>query len=132
MFSTKINKINIYCWLLYCLYAIFNLTIFGLGVYFLESLGCSYAEIGMTIGISALVSTIVQPLIGRYADKKQYSWKNILLILSGIMIICSLAMFFVPDFSVIYIFAIMGIMVGAIYPFLNTGVFLLWRPWCRH
>lgn len=108
---------------MYCLYAIFNLTIFGLGVYFLESLGCSYAEIGMTIGISALVSTIVQPLIGRYADKKQYSWKNILLILSGIMMICSLAMFFAPDFLVIYIFAIMVIVVGAIYPFLNTGVF---------
>ncbi len=123
MFSTKINKINICCWILYCLYAIFNLTIFGLGVYFLESLGCSYAEIGMTIGISAIISTIAQPLIGRYADKRQYSWKNILLILSAIMLICSLAMFFAPDFLVIYLFAIMVIVVGAIYPFLNTGVF---------
>lgn len=119
----KINKINIYCYALYCLYAIFSLTILGYGVFFLEKLGFSYMEIGLTIGISALVSSLIQPMIGRYADMKQYSWKNILIILTLIMLISSMGIFVAPKSIVIYLFSIMIIVLGCLYPFMNTGVF---------
>lgn len=120
---TKINKINIYCWALYCLYAVFSLTIFGYGVYFLQNFGFSYLEIGMTIGISALISSVIQPLIGRFADIKQYSWKNILILLAIIMLGSSLILFIAPNFLRIFSFAMMIIVLGCMYPFLNTGVF---------
>ena len=123
MFTSKINKISIYCWILYVLYAIFNLTLIGFGVYFLEDFGFSYAQIGMAIGISALVSSIAQPLMGRYADKKQYSWKNILLILSIVMLACSLGMFFASGYMIILLYGLMVVVFGALYPFLNTAVF---------
>ena len=122
-FSNQINKINILCWGLYAIYAIFSLTLLGYGVYFLESLGFSYITIGLTITISALVSSIIQPLIGRFADVRQYSWKNILIILNIIMLLCSLGLFFVPKPLVIILFSIMVVVLGCIYPFLNSGVF---------
>ena len=122
-FADKINKINIYCWALYCLYAVFTLTLFGYGVYFLENFGYSYFQIGMAIGISALVSSIIQPLIGRLADIKQYSWKNILIVLTAVMLVSSLAIFAAPGSFLIYLFSIMIVVLGCMYPFLNTGVF---------
>ncbi len=124
MFLTeKINKINLNCWALYCIFAVFTLTIFGYGVYFLTTLGFSYIVIGMTIGISALLSSIIQPLIGRFADIRQYSWKNILIVLNVIMLISSLGIFVVPHYLLIFLFSLMVIVLGAMYPFLNTAVF---------
>lgn len=123
MFSNNINKVNIYCWLLYAIYAVFSLTILGYGVYFLESLGFPYITIGLTIAISALVSSIIQPLIGRFADIKQYSWKNILIMLNLIMLFSALGLFVAPKSILIILFSLMVIVLGCIYPFLNTGVF---------
>ena len=123
MFLTKVNKINVYFWILYAIYAIFTLEILGFGVYFLHNLGFAYVEIGLAIGISALVSTIVQPLIGRIADIRQYSWKNILIVLSILMIISSLGIFVVPNYLIIFLFSLIVITTGCIYPFLNTAVF---------
>ena len=119
----KINKINIYFWILYAIYAIFTLDILGYGVYFLNHLGFEYVLIGLAIGISALVASIIQPLIGRLADVRQYSWKDILIVLTVIMILDSLAMFVAPNSIRIYLFSLMVITVGCIYPFLNYGVF---------
>ena len=123
MFSNNINKVNIYCWLLYAIYAVFSLTILGYGVYFLESLGFPYITIGLAIAISALVSSIIQPLIGRFADIKQYSWKNILIMLNLIMLFSALGLFVAPKSILIILFSLMVIVLGCIYPFLNTGVF---------
>ena len=121
--TNQINKINICCWALYAIYAVFSLTILGYGVYFLESLGFSYITIGLAIAISALISSIIQPLIGRFADVRQYSWKNILIILNVLMLMSSLGLFFAPKPLLIILFSIMVIVLGCIYPFLNTGVF---------
>lgn len=124
MFLTdKINKINLNCWALYCIFAVFTLTIFGYGVYFLTTLGFSYIVIGVTIGISALLSSIMQPLIGRFADIRQYSWKNILFVLNIIMLISSLGIFVAPHYLLIFLFGLMVVVLGAMYPFLNTAVF---------
>lgn len=120
----NINKINVYFWILYAIYAVFTLNIIvGYGVYFLHSLGFAYVEIGLTIGLSALASTIIQPLIGRLADVRQYSWKDILMVLSILMIISSFGVFFIPNNLKIFLFSFMVIIVGCIYPFLNTGIF---------
>ena len=119
---TNINKVNIYCWALYCIYAIFTLTIFGYGVYFLQNFSFSYLEIGMTIGISALISSAIQPLIGRIGDSKGYSWKSILIILTVIMLASSLGIFIAPN-SLLILFGLMIVALGCMYPFLNTGVF---------
>lgn len=120
---TRANKVNIYCYALYGLYATITLSIVGYGVYFLESFGFSYMEIGMTTGIAALISSIIQPLIGRLADIRQYSWKNILIILVVIMLMSSLAIFIVPDSYIIFLFGLIVITLGCVYPFLNAGVF---------
>lgn len=120
---TKTNKVNIYYYALYALYAIITLSIVGYGVYFLENLGFSYIEIGMTTGISAIISSLIQPLIGRLADIRQYSWKNILIVLSAIMLVAALAIFFVPNFYIIFLFGLIVIAIGCVYPFLNAGIF---------
>lgn len=108
---------------MYAIYAVFSLTILGYGVYFLESLGFPYITIGLAIAISALVSSIIQPLIGRFADIKQYSWKNILIMLNLIMLFSALGLFVAPKSILIILFSLMVIVLGCIYPFLNTGVF---------
>lgn len=120
---TETNKINIYYYALYALYAIVTLSIVGYGVFFLENLGFSYVEIGMTTAISAVISSVIQPLIGRLADIKQYSWKNILIVLTVIMLISALAIFFVPNNLIIFLFGLIVIVLGCIYPFLNAGIF---------
>ncbi|MBR0059240.1 MAG: MFS transporter [Methanobrevibacter sp.] len=122
-FANNINRINLSCYALYVFYALLTLTILGYGVYFLQNFGFEYIEIGMAIGISALISSIVQPLIGRFADIKHYSWKSILIILSIIMFLASLGLFFAPKFLFIYLFCLMVIVLGCMYPFLNNAVF---------
>ena len=123
MYKNKQKIINFYCFALYALYALFTLTILGYGVYFLEELSFSYIEIGLTIGLSALISSIIQPLIGRLVDIKQYSWKDVLIILSIIMLISSLLIFIAPNSLLILLFGLMIIILGCIYPFLNQGIF---------
>lgn len=123
MYLAKINKINVFFWILYAIYAIFTLDIFGYGVYFLNHLGFEYVEIGLAIGISALIASIIQPLIGRLADIKQYSWRDILIVLTVIMIVASFGIFIAPKNLLIFLFSLMVIIVGCVYPFLNSGVF---------
>ena len=123
MFLNNSNRINISCWALFILYALLTLTLLGYGVYFLKNLGFQYIEIGLTIGISALLSSIIQPLIGRLADIRQYSWKNILIVLSLIMLMASLGIFVAPIWLLIYLFGVMVIILGCLYPFLNNAVF---------
>ena len=57
------TKINCGCYLLFALFFIIFLTIYSYGVFFLNSLGIPYSDIGLIIGISALFSSILQPLI---------------------------------------------------------------------
>lgn len=123
MFSNGLNKINIYCYSLFALYAVITLTVFGYGVYFLEELGYSYVSIGMTIGISALISSIVQPLIGRFADVRHYSFKGILIALTVVMLASSLAIFVAPKALLILLFGLMVVVSGCMYPFINHAVF---------
>ena len=123
MHLTKTKKINIYCCLLYALYGIITLTVFGFGVYFLEEFKFSYIAIGTTIAISSLIASLLQPVLGRLEDIKQYSWKNILIVLSIIMLIASLGIFIAPKFLLILLFGIMVITLGCMYPFLNSAVF---------
>ncbi len=123
MFLNNSNRINISCWALFILYALLTLTLLGYGVYFLKNLGFQYIEIGLTIGISALLSSIIQPLIGRLADIRQYSWKNFLIVLSLIMLVASLGIFVAPNWLLIYLFGVMIIILGCLYPFLNNAVF---------
>ena len=123
MHLTVSKKINIYCYLLYALYGIITLTIFGFGVYFLEEFQFSFIAIGTTIAISSLIASILQPVLGRLEDIKQYSWKNILIILSAIMLIASLGIFIAPKFLLILLFGVMVITLGCMYPFLNSAVF---------
>ena len=119
----KINKINVYCYAFFAIYAVITLSVFGFGVYFLEEMGFSYVAIGMTIGLSALIASIIQPLIGRFADIKQYSWKNILIAFAVIMLICSLGIYIAPHSLLIILFGINIIVFGCMYPFINQAVF---------
>ncbi|MBO6111370.1 MAG: hypothetical protein J6P12_11050, partial [Methanobrevibacter sp.] len=79
MFISKENKINCYCYILFGLYFIINLSFYGYGVYFLESFKIPYIVIGITIGVSALITSILQPILGRFIDVHHYSWQKILL-----------------------------------------------------
>lgn len=86
----KVNRINIGCYLLFGLLFIIMLTIQGYGVYFLTKLGISYMGIGVTIGISALISSILQPILGRIVDTYHFSWQKILILLNLVMAVPSL------------------------------------------
>ncbi len=119
----NINKINICCYAFFAIYAVITLSVFGFGVYFLEELGFSYVTIGMTIGISALLASVIQPLIGRIADSRQYSWKNILIVLSIILIVSSLGIYVAPHSLLILLYGITIIVFGCMYPFINQAVF---------
>ena len=119
----KINKINIGCYLLFGLLFIIMLTIQGYGVYFLTELGISYAGIGLTIGISALISSILQPILGRIVDSYHYSWHKILIILNAIMSISIILMFFVNSIWSQFIFALIIVLSGCMYPFITYSPF---------
>ena len=67
------TKINCGCYLLFALFFIIFLTIYSYGVFFLNSLGIPYSDIGLIIGISALLSSILQPLIRRQVDLRTFS-----------------------------------------------------------
>ena len=86
------TKINCGCYLLFALFFIIFLTIYSYGVFFLNSLGIPYSDIGLIIGISALFSSILQPLIGRQVDIRHFSWQKLLVFLNIIVIIAVLSM----------------------------------------
>ena len=99
------------------------LTVYGYGVYFLKNLGLSYVDIGTTIPISALLASILQPILGRIADTYHYPWQRILLILNLILIISILSMFILPNNHSYLMFALMIIASGCMYPFITYSPF---------
>lgn len=117
------RKTNICCYLLFGLLFIIMLTVYGYGVYFLKNLGLSYVDIGTTIAISALLSSILQPILGRIADTYHYPWQRILLILNLILIISILSMFILPNNHSYLMFALMIIASGCMYPFITYSPF---------
>ena len=116
------NRINIYCYLLFSLFFVIFLSIFTYAVYFLKNLGVPYGQIGLIIGISSLLSSIIQPLIGRAVDSHHYSWQKILILLNIIIVVSVLAMFLFPDYCSL-MFSIMIIASGSMYPFINYSPF---------
>ena len=119
----KLNKINIGCYLLFGLLFIIMLTIQGYGVYFLTKLGISYIDIGLTIGISALISSILQPILGRIVDTYHFSWQKMLVLLNLVMSFSLFLMFFVNNVWCQLIFALMIILSGCMYPFITYSPF---------
>ena len=117
------RKTNICCYLLFGLLFIIMLTVYGYGVYFLKNLGLSYVDIGTTIAISALLASILQPILGRIADTYHYPWQRILLILNLIVIISILSMFIIPNNYSYLMFAVMVIASGCMYPFITYSPF---------
>ena len=117
------RKTNICCYLLFGLLFIIMLTVYGYGVYFLKNLGLSYVDIGTTIAISALLASILQPILGRIADTYHYPWQRILLILNLIVIISILSMFIIPNNYSYLMFAVMVIASGCMYPFIIYSPF---------
>ncbi|WP_407463409.1 MFS transporter [Methanobrevibacter sp.] len=117
------RKTNICCYLLFGLLFIIMLTVYGYGVYFLKNLGLSYVDIGTTIAISALLASILQPILGRIADTYHYPWQRILLILNLILIISILSMFILPNNHSYLMFALMIIASGCMYPFITYSPF---------
>ena len=116
------NKINMYCYLLFGLFFVIFLTIFTYAVFFLKNLGIPYGEIGLIIGISSLLSSIIQPLIGRAVDSHHYSWQKILILLNILIVVSVLMMFLFPN-TCSLMFSIMIIASGAMYPFINYSPF---------
>lgn len=119
----KANKINMGCYILFGLFFIIFLTIYGYGVYFLSKMGVSYIEIGFTIGISALIASILQLILGRLIDKYSYSWQNVVLILNILIIVCCILMFFIPVGWCTLLFGLIIIFAGCMYPFINSSPF---------
>ncbi len=117
------RKTNICCYLLFGFLFIIMLTVYGYGVYFLKNLGLSYVDIGTTIAISALLASILQPILGRIADTYHYPWQRILLILNLILIISILSMFILPNNHSYLMFALMIIASGCMYPFITYSPF---------
>ena len=117
------RRTNICCYLLFGLLFIIMLTVYGYGVYFLKNLGLSYVDIGTTIAISALLASILQPILGRIADTYHYPWQRILLILNLILIISILSMFILPNNHSYLMFALMIIASGCMYPFITYSPF---------
>ena len=117
------RKINICCYLLFGLLFIIMLSVYGYGVYFLKNLSLSYVGIGTTMAISALLSSILQPVLGRIADTYHYPWQRILIILNLIVIISILSMFIIPKQYSYLMFALMVIASGCMYPFIIYSPF---------
>lgn len=105
------------------MYGIVTLTTLGFGVYFLEHFGFSFIGIGTAMAVSSLIASILQRGLGRLQDARQYSWKNILIVLNIIMLISSLAIFIAPPFMLLILFGVIVVAVGCMYPFLNSAVF---------
>ena len=117
------TKINCGCYLLFALFFIIFLTIYSYGVFFLNSLGIPYSDIGLIIGISALLSSILQPLIGRQVDIRHFSWQKLLVFLNIIVIISVLSMFLLQNVWCSLMFSVMIIVSGVMYPFINYSPF---------
>ena len=117
------TEINISCSMLFALFYVIMLTVYGFGVFFLETLGLPYAEIGLTIAISAFFASILQALLGRFVDTHHYSWQKIVIILNLLIIISVLALFIIPHNWSNLIFGLIIIATGGMYPFITYSPF---------
>ena len=120
---SKKSQINACCYALFGLFFILLLTQYGYGVYFLNKIGYPYVEIGLTIGLSALISSILQPIIGRLVDTYRISWHRILLVVNILIALCSILMFLIPTAYIGLVFGLIIVETGCMYPFINYSPF---------
>lgn len=76
--------------------------VMGFTSLYLLDAGFTNTEIGIIIAIAGLISAVLQPLFARYADKpKSPSLKKIILLVTAVLLLMSLTLFFLYRGSVL-------------------------------
>lgn len=108
--------------------SLYHFTVFGatgvasayLSVW-LSGKGLSSGEIGMINSAPVLLLLFLNIYIGRLADRAR-DWRDVVIVLSGVAAIASLALFFVSDFwGLLLVYAAISLPAGAVVPIIDAA-----------
>ncbi len=96
----------------------------GYATVFLRAAGASKAGSGTIVAIACIVAAVLQTVLGRVCDRlKNVDWKRLSLVLSVLLLIVFLGVFFAENTLLIVLFFIAIILAYCINPFLNECSF---------
>ena len=90
---------------------------------FLQGLGFSETQIGMSVAVFSTITAIIQPVIGNISDRvKSLTWKKMLTILSIIIMIVNILMVVIDNNSIKALLLGMFFISGSLaVPFINSA-----------
>ena len=120
-----VNKEQVLAVLLFAFFYILQLCVIGYTVTYFKAMGLSEAVAGRVVAIACIIATLLQPLLGNVADRSiKLHWKNLLYILTVILIIISIRLlFFNASMLDIVLFCIAVVIVFCMSPFINHCCF---------
>lgn len=106
-------------WMIYC-------SAVGYASVYLLDKGLDNSTIGIILAIANILTTIVQPGLASYIDKKNLSIKNVITIIFGFIVIVSISMMFLSNVSIILkvLFTIVSTLLMCTVPLLNSLTFV--------
>ena len=111
--------------MLQCLYWMSGCVAWGYFISYLDEYGYTAKISGLIAALFALGAAVLQPFLGRLADKSStFHWKRILLILDGITLACLIALLFSEAKAAVGIlFGLVSMLVTTILSMVNVACF---------
>ena len=98
---------------------------FGYTTFCLGESGFGAGAIGALTAAYGLISAVLQPFLGRIADKsRRFGWKMLLLILAALCCVSLVALeFFQSGVMVAVLFGLVAVLINCMMPMINTACF---------
>ena len=120
-----IRRVQILDTLLMCMLYVIQACALGFVMAYLLDAGCSSSEIGFLSAGFAVITAILQPMLGRLSDRSLFfDWKKQLLVLSvGVAFTALLALFFHTKIASAILFGLFMVGVNCMNPFVFASPF---------
>lgn len=123
--GSSVNKEQILAVLLFAFFYILQLCMIGYTVSFFKACGVEEGVAGIVVAIACAIATFLQPILGNVADRSvRLHWKNLLYILTVILIVISIRLLFFSALMIdIVLFCAAIVIVFCMSPFINESCF---------
>ena len=123
--AKAINKEQVLSVFLFAFFYILQLCVIGYIVAFFKESGSTPGVAGIVVAVACGISTIIQPILGNVADRSiRLHWKNLLYILTVILILISIRLLFFSATKLdIVLFCAAVVIVFCMSPFINQSCF---------
>ena len=125
--GSVVKRVQILDKILMCMLYVIQACALGFVMAYLLDKGCTSSEVGVLSAGFAILTAVLQPVLGRLADRSQYfDWKKQLLIISvGVEVTAVLALIFQTKTASAILFGLFMVGVNCMNPFVFASPFYL-------